>query len=182
MINHFFKLAILSGIIMLSTCLTSCEKEEVKDTCQDNAFTPGEEGIDCGGPCEPCVEEITVLAYATIDGVETRFDTYSLEKYEDWVIKFFNDTVSVTLNLGDGDSLGLRPIKPLFSEATLFSKDYSVLQSGRSVFTNINDEEQRLSFYFDAQYTLNPESQFFNPLDTLFITQGDFVNIPWENQ
>ncbi len=177
--KSFFKFI---QLICLLVFLYACDKEEVIDTCQDGIFTPGEEGVDCGGPCPPCEEEISSLAFATINGFETRFDDYSIEKFDDWVIRIFNDTIDITLNLGNGDSLGLRPMKPLFSKAQLFNKNFSQLAQGRTVFMEIDHDEQRLSFYCDAKFTLDPSGPNFNPLDTLFITQGDFANIPWENQ
>jgi hypothetical protein len=159
----------------------ACNKEEEIDTCKDGLLSPGEEGVDCGGPCPPCPDPLpTPFAFASINGTGIQFGNYTLEKMDDWVINFQNDTVNITLNLGNGDSLGLRPLKVQFSKGKFYSTSYDVLSDGKSLFTNINENEKTLSFFLEADLTIDPDSPLFNPLDTLKIRSGDFENIPWE--
>ncbi len=160
----------------------ACEKEEVIDTCTDGIFTPGEEGIDCGGPCPPCEENTMPIAIAEIAGTSTRFANFSLEKFDDWIMRFHNDTIDIVLNIGDGDSLGTRSLKSNFTRGSVHNKNYQLLHEGLTLFTEINHEEQYLSFYVEAKLVLDPNGPNFNPLDTLFIRNGDFFKIPWTNQ
>ncbi len=158
----------------------SCNKEEDVDTCQDGILSPGEEGVDCGGPCPPCPEPTPMpFAFANINGEGAQFGNYTLEKIDDWIINFQNDTINITLNLGNGDSLGLRPLKVQFSQGEFYSTTYDVLSDGRSLFTNIDHDKKELSFFLEADLTIDPDSPLFNPLDTLKVRSGDFENIPW---
>ena len=167
-------------ILMFFLVFVSCNKEEDTNTCEDGLLSPGELGVDCGGPCPPCPDPLpTPFAYAKINGSETQFSNYTLEKYDDWVLNFKNDTIDITINLGDGDSLGVRPLKSQFSKGTFYSLTYDILSSGISLFTNINHQNNTLSLYFEAKFTLDPNSPNFNSMDSLFISEGDFENIPW---
>lgn len=159
--------------------LISCEKEP-EHTCDDGLLSPGEEGVDCGGPCSPCPEpEPYEFASADINGVFTQYGDYNLEKTGDWIISFQNDTSFVQLNLGSGDSLGARAIEPTLSNGELLSVDYPILSSGTCLFTEIDQDAQRLSFFFEAKLVMDPSVPNFNPYDTLILKNGDFEYIEW---
>lgn len=161
--------------------LISCEKEP-EHTCDDGLLSPGEEGVDCGGPCSPCPEpEPFAFASADINGIFTQYGTYNLEKSDDWIISFQNDTSFVQLNIGDGDSLGARDIKTAFSFGELHNVDYPILSSGTCLFTEIDHDAQRLSFFFEAKLIMDPTGPNYNPYDTLVLKNGDFEYIEWEN-
>lgn len=176
----FFKYLLCIVVILGFVFVSSCEKEEEIDTCEDGLLSPGEEQVDCGGPCPPCPEsDPTPFAFADINGSETQFGDFILEKFDDWVINFKNDTIDITLNLGDGDSLGMRPLKAEFSKGKLYTVEYDDLANGICLFTDIDHENKTLSFFFEAEFATDPDSPFHNPLDTLKVTKGDFENIPW---
>ncbi len=58
--NLFFGIMLLFAIALVTTC----DKKDDNDTnntpatCDDGILNQGEEGIDCGGPCPPCVQNI----------------------------------------------------------------------------------------------------------------------------
>jgi hypothetical protein len=167
-------------IFCLLFALSACNKDEEVNTCEDGLLSPGEEGVDCGGPCPPCPEPTpTPFAYAKINDAETQFSNYTLEKYDDWVLNFKNDTIDITINLGDGDSLGARPLKTQFSQGKLYGLTYDVLSQGQSLITNIDHDKKTMSFFFQARFTIDPDSPNYNVFDTLFVREGDFENIPW---
>jgi hypothetical protein len=166
--------------VFLFLAFTACEKEQETHTCDDGLLSPGETGVDCGGPCPDCPDPLpTPFAYAKINDTETQFSNYTLEKIDDWILNFNNDTVDVTINLGNGDSLGARPLKVQFAQAQLFGLEYEILSEGTSLFTNIDQENKTLSFFFQAKFTIDPNSPNYNVLDTLYVREGDFENIEW---
>lgn len=178
--KHLFRNLTLI-VVVLSFSLTSCEKEEEVDTCNDGVQSIGEEGVDCGGPCPPCEEPPNnPIALATINGTEIQFSTYILEKDTDWVMYFANDSVSVTVNLGNGDSLGTRPLKVQHSTSKLFNKEYGALKEGKSLFEKIDHDKKELTFYFEADFGMKPSDPSYNSLDSLFVRSTTFKHIPWD--
>lgn len=160
--------------------LFACNKEDETNTCEDGLLSPSEVGVDCGGPCPDCPDPIpTPFAYAKINDTETQFSNYTLEKIDDWILNFKNDTVDITINLGDGDSLGARPLKAQYSKAQLFGLEYEILSQGQSLITNIDNDKKTLSFFFQAKFTIDPNSANYNVLDTFYVREGDFENIEW---
>lgn len=144
----------------------ACSKEEPKTDCCP--FSSG----DTDNP----------LLFASVDvnGIPTRLGNVVLEKHGDWILLVENDTLMIRLNLGDGDSLGFRPLKTPYSEARLHNVPYGSLGEGRLLITAIDQEKQLLSFFFEAKFGMSEDAQWYNPLDSLFIKNGDFENIPWE--
>lgn len=174
-----FKL--LALLIIGSFILFACEKEEKIDTCKDGILSPGEEGVDCGGNCPPCPPTPPMsFAFATVNDEMITFANYKLEKHDDWVLRFYNDSIDITLNLGNGDSLGARPLKSIYSTGYLNGKNYPILQSGINLITSIDHAEQKLSCFFEAKLTQDPNHINYNMYDTLIVKQGDFENIVWE--
>lgn len=173
------KLFLLAVILFLA----SCNKEQgEKDPCSDGVWGPGEIGIDCGGICPPCFPETNnSFAIAEIRGKIIQFAHYELEKHGDWILRFYNDTIDVTVNIGDGDSLGMRHLKPAFSKAFVSPTHYNLLSEGRCVFKEIDEENQTLSFFFEASFGMDPNGPNYNVLDSLHVRNGDFENIKWSN-
>lgn len=157
--------------------LVACEKEE--QSCQDGVFTEGsEEQTDCGGVCPPCDNgedpAPQEFLFANVQGSGLSFSNRDLTKVSDWVLNFQNDTISVTMNFGAGDSVGTRSMKTLNSEAVYNGVSHSALAEGNVLFTDIDHIENRLSGFFECKFVSNQNSQ-----DTLVIKNGDFQNIPW---
>lgn len=166
-------------LVFSIAALSSCEKEEV-DQCSNGVWDPGEIGVDCGGVCPPCFPESSPsLAFAEIRGEIIQFSNYELEKFDDWVLRLYNDTIDITVNIGDGDSIGVRPLKSEFSQAYVEPTHYGVLAEGLCLFKEIDVENQRLSFFFEASFGMNPNGQNYNVLDSLHVLNGDFENIKW---
>ncbi|HLW39604.1 MAG TPA: hypothetical protein VKX31_04370 [Brumimicrobium sp.] len=131
---------------------------------------------DCGGVCPPCsTDPNPVFSFLTVsvNGKSVYFGDYTLEKSSVWTLQFKNDSIDVKLNLGGGDSLGERPIESVGSSGEYRQLNYPVLYSGRSVFSEVNQEDNRLSAYFQAKFIA------VNGIDTLFLSDGEFQNISW---
>lgn len=164
--------------IVFSLVLLSCKKEE--QSCSDGVFNSAkEEQTDCGGVCPPCnssssSHESDPYLFAEINSESVSFADFSLTKTSDWILKFQNDSITVFLNLGDGDSLGNRSIKIPNSKATYKNVDYSSLTGGKVLFSEIDHSENLLSGYFEAEFVSDIMST-----DTLKITGGQFGNIGW---
>lgn len=173
----------IAGVLLLSLLvLTACRKDEEHiDTCSNGIIDPGELGTDCGGPCPPCDEPtLPVRTYARVNGTPIDFANYELTYDTDWILSFSNDTISVVLNLGDGDSLGSRPIKPLYTNGETQLNKYPVLNDGRSLFTKIDKERNELSVLFEAKLTMSVSDPNYSSLDTMFVREAEFRNIPWQ--
>lgn len=170
-IRTFILPAVLSVMM-----LVSCKKEE--QSCSDGIFSPEHEvGTDCGGVCPPCYSNDPVVqSYlaARIDSVDMSFSNYNLERNPDWVLTFINDSLTVSLNFGDGDSLGARGIKPVGSGAYKNGVSYNFID-GIVLFSEIDHAEDRLSGFFEAQLLSSVDVY-----DTMKITQGDFEKIKWQ--
>lgn len=160
---------------------TACSKDEEEiDTCNDGFLSPGEEGIDCGGPCPPCEESDPVpMAYAEVNGQEIYFSNYFLERLDNWMLTFQNDSLVFRLNLGDEDTLGLRPIKEEGSFGETELNKYEVLAEGDVLFANINHDTKTISLFFNAKFTIDEESPNYSSLDTLFVREANFKYIQW---
>lgn len=144
--------------------LVACKKEDpANDCCPDISHE----------------QELTLFASFDVNGVPTRFGSISLELHDDWILLLENDTLMIRLNLGDGDTLGYRSLKSDFSEARLHNVEYKVLGEGRLLFTEVDKENKRLSFFCQAKLGMSEDAQWYNPLDTLTLTNGDFEYIPW---
>lgn len=142
----------------------ACSKEDPVDCC------PTFDHPDDSG--EP---------FATIDvnGIPTRFSDVTLEKNVDWILLIKNDTVMVRLNLGESDSVGFREIKPALSEAQLNNVPYGSLADGRLIISDIDNDKKQMTFFFEADFGMSESAEWYNPLDSLFLRNGDFENIPW---
>lgn len=166
----------LTILLLLSLFLFSCKKE--KQSCTDGIFTPEkEEKLDCGGVCPPCDFQPTVVdTYLStiINNVPTSFSNFTLEKSPEWVLSFENDSLSITVNFGQADSLGGRPLEVLYSQATKNGDGYSNLVGGISVFAEVNHTENYLSGFFQAFFVSNNDVY-----DTLKVTNGEFQKINW---
>ncbi len=164
-------------VLMLTLLFLSCNKEE--QSCHDGVFTPGsEEQTDCGGLCPPCDDGeepvIEESVFAKVQGAGISFSNRDLIKNPDWIMSFQNDSVSVIINFGAGDSLGARPLKVQNSSANFQGVSHSTLAEGNVLFTEINNVDNRLSGFFECKFVSDQ-----NVLDTLFVTNGDFQNISW---
>lgn len=167
-------------LVILSFSILSCEKDEEKDSCSDGVQSIEEEGVDCGGSCPPCEEsENKPVAIATVRGTDIQFSTFALEKEKDWVLFFGNDTISITINLGDGDSLGVRPLKAEYSKSYLNNVKYEALKEGKSLFEKIDHNKKELSFYLEADFGMKTSEPNYNSLDSLKVTSATFRHIPW---
>src|SRR5690554_5784154 len=128
------------SLLLLICLFFSCKKEE--QSCTDGIFTPEKEiKTDCGGVCPPCDFRPTVIESSLstkINGESVAFGKFALKKTPNWILSFSNDSIAVQVNLGDGDSLGGRAIKETNSTASYLSKNYTDLDTGIVVFSEIN--------------------------------------------
>lgn len=166
---------LVNAVVWVSIFLLflACKKEEEVDTCSDGFLTPGETQIDCGGSCKPCEPEIYSSSKAVFDNTLVSFPNYSIDLAGDYIFTTSNDSLSVQLNFGDGDTLGGRAITPgIYSNARLNGVDYPTLTEGTVVITAINVQEGLMSGYYQAKL-------FRAVFDTLIFTGGEFSNIPF---
>ena len=166
----------LTILLLSSLLLFSCKKD--KQSCSDGIFTPDkEEKMDCGGVCPPCdfvPTQVSTFLSTKIINVSTSFNNFTLIKAPDWILKFQNDTLNIQVNFGDGDSLGGRPLKSIYSQATFKVEGYSTLTEGFSVLAEINHTENYLSGFFEAFFVSDNDVY-----DTLRVTNGEFEKIYW---
>lgn len=176
--KHMKRLNVFIFGLLLMSLFFSCKDEE--QSCSDGVFSPEEESeLDCGGVCPPCSSTnpspYSPILLCKVNDSSAIFSDYSLNKNPDWILSFSNDTLSVSVNFGDGDTLGARPIDPVSSGAFVNSVGYSTLINGTVLFSEINNTDTRLSGFFEAKFLSN-----IDPNDTLIITNGDFEDILWE--
>lgn len=168
---------IILGILTI-TMLNSCKEDE--QSCSDGVYSPEEEEqLDCGGVCPPCSwndpNPYSPILLCKVNDSVAIFHNYSLGKNPDWILSFSNDSLSVSLNFGAGDSLGARDINPANSGANINFQGYSTLINGTVLFSEINHTDNRLSGFFEAKFLSNSD-----PNDTLILKNGDFEDILWE--
>lgn len=165
-----------SAILSLGFAVVSCSEKDTKDvaTCSDGIKNQGEEDVDCGGPCPPCVYPTTMSA--TVSGFN-------------WI----GMNMSATLNGGlftiTADN-GTTPLWQLImvhngpqapgtynlASSTkilnLNSKEFFI-ETGTITFTEFNTTQQRVSgtFTFVAKH----------PGETLLIEvkNGKFANLTY---
>lgn len=166
----------LTILLALGMLTFSCNKD--KQSCSDGIFTPEkEQKVDCGGVCPPCDFTPTIVdtyLSAQINGEAISFSNYSLSKTPDWILSFDNDSLSVKVNFGSGDSLGGRPITSTYSLGELNSVNYTTFHNGTVVFAEIDHVENLLSGFFTAKFISDA-----NVFDTLVIKSGQFAKINW---
>ncbi len=168
----------LFSIVITVLSMSACNKDE--QSCQDGVWDEElEEKKDCGGVCPPCDDgndndAPTSLVFAGFDGEPVSFGNYGIERNNDWKLTFQNDSISVTLNLGDGDSLGVRPVKSTDTKLYYNNVAYS-FDEGTVMFTEIDHQNQRLSGYFEAEFL---DQQ--NPPQPFVLQNGEFENVAWQ--
>ncbi|MGM0480159.1 MAG: hypothetical protein ACQERC_13130 [Bacteroidota bacterium] len=171
-ITYLFSIAI---IVLISS---ACNKDE--QSCQDGIWDEElEDETDCGGVCPPCDDGNdndvpTSMVFSRFDGEPVSFLNFGMERNSDWKLTFQNDSISITLNFGDGDSLGIRPIKANGTELYYNNLSYSFDQ-GTVMFTEIDHENQQLSGFFEAEFL---DQQ--NPPQPLPLENGEFENVEWQ--
>ncbi len=106
-----------------------------------------------------------------------QFSQRTLVDAPSWILNFSNDTLAISLNLGNGTVPGAYTIEASFSEATMNGKAYDYLHEGLVVLADIDTTNRRLSGFFEAKLV----GYFSDSLvvDTLRITNGDFESIPY---
>ena len=167
------KISIILALFLMSF---SCDKEE--QSCTDGIFTPeAEETTDCGGACPPCnfvPTSVDTYLSAKINGELMSFSNFSLYKTPDWILSFQNDSLSISVNFGAGDSLGGRPITPNFSSGIINGVNYPDVMSGTVVIAELDNTEKYLSGFFTVRFNKNGSS-----IDTLVVSDAEFSKINW---
>ncbi len=168
-----YKLVNALIFVFLFSLVIGCKKEDKVDTCTDGFLTPGETQIDCGGPCQPCQEQFFSSSRAVFENEFITFPNFSIDAIGNYVFSTSNDSLSLQLNFGNGDTLGGRPITPgTYSNASLNGVSYPTLTEGTVVITELNLEDSLMSGYYQAKL-------FRAVFDTLIFTGGEFSNIPF---
>jgi hypothetical protein len=174
--RQFIKASLFCSLVAL--CLLSCKKEEEQPgTCFDGLMSPGELGIDCGGVCPPCGggNSTQELLLVKLNGIQMQFSEKSLTYEDGWIFRFWNDTIDVRLNFGETLELGSKPIIQPYCSVISNSLLYDDLNSGFVLFTALNQDDNRISGFFEAKFV----GYFVDSMivDTFYVQNGDFENI-----
>jgi hypothetical protein len=179
------RIANLMNILLLSLgvlTLSACEKEEEKEpgNCFDGYMNNGELGIDCGGPCSPCVQPSIPLMSASVNGVLVSFSQKNILSGTNWILEGTRDTVYVSLNFGPDASIGGHDlINDVNSRAIVNGREFTSPQSGSHVLVVSHDTEaKKMSGNFRMILVAprvpdDPETIW----DTLKVESGSFSNL-----
>lgn len=166
----------LSIYVFVCFLMFSCDKEE--QSCSDGKFTPEkEEKVDCGGVCPPCDFEPTVIDHyvsAKVNGESVSFTDFGIAKNANYILTFFNDSLTFNLNLGADESLGSHQVLEVNSNGTKNGEQFLELYEGVVVFSEVDTVNKEMSGFFKAKF-----HKTSNYSDTLALTSGAFSKVSW---
>lgn len=148
----------------------SCKKkDEPVDTCQNGFLDAGEQAPDCGGPCPPCQVNYTSSMYVKVNGITTTFANKSLDfDGTNWYLSMNNDSLDVSLNLGNNGDVGSYTIGATGSNCTYFGISYPIVSDGDFAISYHDTAANRMSGLFQVKFS---RPGF---VDTVRITNGQF--------
>lgn len=177
---------ILSAIILVFSF--SCNKEEeavIKGTCTDGYQNNGEQGIDCGGPCEPCEQPIVPSFTMRVNEQFFRFDDYFIQiGSEGELYVSAADSMSLSLHfvMDETQNWALIPGSKMWasyrrygSGNVPYSTQFTELVGDSHLIVTKHDEEnRRISGLFYLK--MLPAS---SDVDTLFVEAGQFIDLSY---
>jgi len=159
----------------------SCSKKQVQQepSCTDGFLNNGETGIDCGGPCAPCLGLTNPVFFATFNGQFTYFNNVSVQYGDTIYIHAITDSIQVNLSFKNltvpDENNQLNPIvQSVLPFVSYFNTDYSNINPQYSVISLSKNENNRISGLFQL---FLPHG--FENMDTLKVVNGTFENIAY---
>jgi hypothetical protein len=179
------KFAKIVNILLLTAgtlVMLSCEKEEEQDpgNCFDGYMNNGELGVDCGGPCAPCVQPIVPLMSAAINGTFVSFSQKSVQTGLNWILEGTRDTVYLTINFGPDAAVGgYDLIDDVNTRAVINGREFTSPQPGSYVLVASHDfENKRISGNFRMHLVAPRDPEDPETLwDTLKVESGSYSNL-----
>lgn len=173
------KVAIFICTMILSVTLSSCNKEDDDlGNCSDGFINNGETGLDCGGPCAPCIDPVVERIVVVIDGVEVSLSNLFAEMETTGIIAGSNDSISLSVNFQRVDGTW-----PLIEGPNTFISyngvDYNEFTTdSHLVLTEEDTENNRISGLFRVEfYKLVATTP--DVYDTLIVDNGMFNNLSY---
>jgi len=158
------------SFVAILLIFNACNKDsESKDSCANGFLDPGEQGIDCGGSCIPCVANEPEYLYMECNGVPVNFPNKDLQEINnDWVLTASNDTFSIQINFGTDTTIGIHPLLGPGNLINYQSVLYSNMTGGSyGIFYN-DPVTKKMGGFFQAKYWRTGFD------DTLWIQNGQF--------
>ncbi len=162
-----FRLPFSIAIILI---FTACKKDtDTKDACTNGFLDIGEQGIDCGGTCSPCIVNEPEYMYMECNGAPVNFPNKNLQQVNNnWILTASNDTLSIQLNFGTDTTNGIHVLQGSGNLINYHSVLYSNMTGGTyGIFYN-NPVSKKMGGFFQAKFW---RSGFD---DTLWIENGQF--------
>ena len=160
---------ILYFIAMLTFFSACKEKDPVVDKCKNGFVDAGENGVDCGGNCPPCVPYEPTTAYAQCNGKSISFPTKSiLYQNNSWSLSLSNDTLTLQINLGSNGAVGLYPMNSSGNFASNNGIYYPNGSHGNYSISAHNTTTRKMSGFFEMDFSRTGFT------DTLKIRNGQF--------
>ncbi len=174
---YFGKLAtiVITGLLLTVSC--NKEEEPTINPCLNGQLDAGETAVDCGGNCGDCPDTEYPSAGCMLNTSQTNVSSISfankLLTYNNaWYLNINNDSLSVTLNLGNNGAIGSYSISPTGSSATLNGLNYLTLANGTCSISAHNLTTHKMTGFFNGKFVRSPG-------DTLYITNGYFQYLPY---
>lgn len=158
---------LLNKIFLLFIVIIIACKKEVKEEinpCANGKKDNGEEQIDCGGSCKPCVNY--PYMFLRSNGEPKLLSSKSIVfENGNYLLLGGYDTVLFQINLGPTLIEGINPIIPQNTGAAVSFQQYTFI-SGNLGISKVDNTKNELSGNFVAKFAKN--------LDTLRITDAQF--------
>jgi len=161
-----FAILFLAMLSIFSACK---DKEDEVDPCSNGFIDTGEDGVDCGGNCTPCVEYNPPSLSMLLNGLPFDVTSKSLT-YNDttWTLNVTNDTISFQFNLGTDGNVGTFSMNPSGSYGYKNGNFYNNVSQGIYSISAHDLSNHTLSGFFQANFYR------IGFTDTLKVTGGQF--------
>jgi len=169
---HRIAAIVFTGLVLTAGCKKNDDVEI--NSCMNGQLDSGETAIDCGGNCGNCPDAEFPAAGFRIYGSTMPAETKQLTYTSGWKLHLNNDSVSVTVNLGNNGSVGTYNMSPADCSLTYNGISYPTLADGTYSISQHNTSTHKMSGFFDANF-LSPTF----PGDTLHVTNGFFEFLPY---
>jgi hypothetical protein len=152
---------------------SSCKKKDAPtNPCENGFLDIGELGIDCGGNCTPCVNNVPSYMAFECNGVPLVMQTKELTYNNGiWSLAANNDTFSIQLNLGSNGQVDVYNTNPMGSLAINNGIYYLNANNGTHAFYYHDTINKKMGGFFQIDFSRDGFD------DTLRIQNGQFENL-----
>ena len=159
---------ILSAMLLI---FSACKEDEPVDPCTNGFLDPGEDAVDCGGDCSPCVNTPVTFLNLDVNGINTAMLSYEMD-YDgsSWSLQLSNDSLNIQIGFGNTGDVGTYPIDATASYLYRDGAQYLGQTEGVYSISDHDVANDLMSGFFQIK--------FFRPgfVDTLEIANGQFEN------